>query len=386
MSTLRLIIQSLCIAGVISTSYKKKLEAFFWCSLFIGIVSLMDVSKIWMLYIILFLVDSLYERKIRYVLASQIFLGLLLQSFCELVALLVVSFVEQLPIMVLSYNLMSNFETTIAYLGLLSVISTMIYHYNLTVKERRYSKMLGLLFVITYYIIQGFLDALLYGNITLDDIQKFSLAFIAFGLVLMMVIFLFNQETEAQMQAQKVQTQESMVRNNLLLIDGIQSNIQDLEHRMNYVLLSLKHLILDNKKADALQMIQENTWNLKKVSYYVNTGNPYFDNLFSHILKNYIDSGIVPSCVFEVKKKIVDQHIEFVSMVITVFTQLLDKLNHTHELSISLHANHSYFLLKLVIQNMKEDLQITLPDDSKISRIDNSTIEIKIVYEVNQEL
>lgn len=387
MSEISLMIQSFCLAGIISTAYLKKQEAFVWTSLLLVIVNLLDATKIGFLFCVMFIVDCCFERKIRYILASQIFLGLLLQSFCELVSLLIVSTLEGLPVMVLSYNGMTNFETTMIHLGMLSVVSTLIYHYDITVKERAYSKMLGVLFVIIWYIIEGFLNALLYGNITLNDIQKFSIAFIVFGIVLIYIMFLFNKENETELMAQRAETQNAILRNNLLLMEGIQENVQDLEHRMNYVLLSLKHMILDNKKEDALRIIQANTWNLKKASYYVNTQNPYFDNLFSRILKKYIDQGIVPACFFEIPKNAMDQDVYLVTMIIDFLTQLLTCLNQTNDVHFVIEARPMVSILKVYVQNATiQQFTIALPTNASIKEIEENMIEIKLVYMKHQEL
>lgn len=381
MSTLFLLLESLCMAGVISCAFERKKEAFIFISFFIGFINvfLLDTHYLWFLYLLMITLEWFLNKKMDILLPAQIVLACLIQSLTKLVALLIVSLVSKLPIMVLAYNVESNVTIQLMIIGLFVIISTIIYHYSINVKQRTYSNALGVLFCVIYYIVDGFLSALIYGSITLDDIQRFSIAFICFCGVLIYIIYLMNKENELELVTQK----ETIVKDNLMMIEGIQSNIHDLEHRMNYVLLSLKHFILQNEKKEALKMIQEYTWNLNKISYFTNTGNPYFDQVFSNIMKRYILKDIKPACVLEIPHQSIDHHLSFVWIIKDVLSKLIEILNKDQTISITLQAKQQLFLFSVIIQNIsKDEICLELPKDSSIQMIDERTIQIKILYEM----
>lgn len=370
------IIESLCFSSIVASSYKDKKYAFLWLCFIFTLIFLIDYSKLWLVCVIIVLFESFYNRKFRFLLVSQMIFATLMKSCCYLVSLLIISTIDKLPVMVLAYQPATNLKIIILYLCMYSFISAIIYHFNINVKERSYSNALGLLLLLIYYIIQGFSNALQYGSITLSNIQEFSIAFILFGAVLIYIMYLFNKENEIQLVSQK----ETMVKENLILIEGIQRNILDLEHRMNYVLLSLKHAVLENNKEEALKIIQDNTWNLKRITYYVNTGNPVFDNLFSNVMKQYIDKGIKPSLVLEVPKNSMDQDMTSIYEVIEFFTQLLIYLNVSHLVAITIQVKQTYKLFIIHVQNVHiDEIKLKLPKSSSIKMVEDQLVEIKII-------
>ena len=140
-----------------------------------------------------------------------------------------------------------------------------------------------------------------------------------------------------------------MVKNNLIIIESISAKLSDMEHKMNYVLLSLKYLIIKRSENEALNLIDKNLWNLSKMTYYVNTKNPYFDNLFAGVLKKISQKNISPIIICEVEKGRLDKNIYLTSVFIEAIDKISEFLKESQKLKIEIHSHVNYICLSVFL-------------------------------------
>ena len=75
------IFEAICFSGIVAACYKNKQIAFIWCCLIFILIYILDISKLWLVCTCLVVVESIYLRKLHFLLASQIVLATLIKSF-----------------------------------------------------------------------------------------------------------------------------------------------------------------------------------------------------------------------------------------------------------------------------------------------------------------
>lgn len=397
------LVEALAISVIISVCLKKnKLYIFFQTVLIVLITTLYNYENLTFvlvcsIIISVFLMTYYFCRKIDFMVCNQILLAMLINSFCNLVALLFLSIIKMLPIYEISLNELLFKEATILSKVINMIMAIFIHKKNISMNSNRINPLItGLLFVITV-IVHTLTDAIVYGTLTFQTIQLLAFAFISYIMLFIALIFKLSKENERDLKNQRNQAQERMIKNNLKLLESITQKISTIEHKINYVLLSIKYLIIKNNNAEAINLIDENLWNLNKISFYVDTKNPYFDNLLAGVLKKMSNKNISPIIVCEVRKGVLDKNIYLSSLFIDLLDQVCLTIKEKNKLRIVIRSNKNYVILSLISSGLSQEFieQLNINHKELIEndihfaykKIGEKSYEIKyVIFGVTNEL
>ena len=203
-----------------------------------------------------------------------------------------------------------------------------------------------------------------------------------------------NKEYDNNLKLQRYQTQEKMIKNNLAIMESISSKIVDIEHKMKYLLMNIKYSAIRNDVKDIVKIIDENLWTINKTRYFINTNNPYFDNLFAAVIKKFHQKNISPIIVCEVKKGALDRNIYMTSLFVEMIEQIVELSDESNQIQITIHSTANSIIFSVILSGIDENFDHKLSIDYKELKendihyschyINCSTLEIKFLFfEVN---
>lgn len=372
-SKIYIILQSIIILLITSFYDYDNLTFVLVCSIFLSVV----------------IFTYIFLKKFDFSIFLQIILALIINSFCNLCALLFVSLLTQLPVYAISANDLIFKEATILSKLINLLLAYGLVKKNIYFKRSKINYLFILLMIDVMVIIHTLMDAIVYGTLDFNTIQVLSVSFLVFTFLFMIIIYFVSKLNDKNLKMKNLEIQERTINNNLVLLDGMTSKLMDMEHRINYVLLLIKNMIVLNNKEEALKIIDDNVWKINKVNYYVNTKNPYFDNLLASTLKKMYDKKINPIVICECSENVLDNHIVLVSSFIEFLNQLCNCLNENNSIKISLFLNKNSIVLTCLITNFSNDYLSCIKINQKellennvsyfCKKIGNSSFEFKFV-------
>ena len=344
-----------------------------------------NLTFVLMLFIIFSALATTYifNKKMDISVINQVMLALLVNSFCNLLALLLMSILTSTLIVDVSAN-DTVFICAIIFARILNlIVSKTIYNYSFRFNVGKlYLLVTGILFIVNF-IIHTLNDAVVYEMITIHTIYMLCFAFIAFSVLLVVLMLLVTREYEKGLKRQKILEQQRIVNNNLILLNSISKKISDMEHRMSYILVSVKKYLETFNYKNALDLIENYLWELKKISYFINTKNPYFDNFFSGILKKLIDNQVDPIVVCNIKRGEIDKMIYKFSSFFEVFDFFSTLLHKQNKTKISIDSYSKYIAISLIISNLTNEQRMQIEEQIQLNKDEYMTYSY---YQVNDSI
>ena len=337
-----------------------------------------------------FAMAYIFNKKMKVSIFSQVLLAMLINSFCNLSALIVMSMMKVMPIFNLKDSSFVFAQATVLSKVLFLLLAMIIYRNDFKFNDGKLYSIISILLIDVTIIVHGLIDAIIYESINTKMIHLLSGSFILFVILLLGIIYLINKEYENNLKLQRQEAQEKMIKNNLILIESISSKMTDMEHRMNYLLLKLKHHISHNEIDDALALIENNFWKLNRINYYTNTNNPYFDNLFAGVMKKLYEKNIYPIVLCEVKKGELDNNIYITSLFVDFINQLVSLVDKTNQIKITMRSNANSITFSLMIVGVTHALKDRITENEKelnnsnvhyvVNQISDHIIEFRFIY------
>lgn len=344
--------------------------------------------------ILTLMIGYLFSKQIRYKFISQILLALIINSFCNLLSLLLISGVTIVSIFNLKNSAAIFSQATILSKVLFLFFSVLVYKLQFKFNDSKVHGIISFLLADIAVIVHLLIDAIVYENITIKMIYLLSFAFILCIILLIAIIYFTNKEYDNNLKLQRYQTQEKMIKNNLAIMESISSKIVDIEHKMKYLLMNIKYSAIRNDVKDIVKIIDENLWTINKTRYFINTNNPYFDNLFAAVIKKFHQKNISPIIVCEVKKGALDRNIYMTSLFVEMIEQIVELSDESNQIQITIHSTANSIIFSVILSGIDENFDHKLSIDYKELKendihyschyINCSTLEIKFLFfEVN---
>lgn len=376
------IIEALCISVIISTGLNKSKLYIVFQTIVITLITTfynydnMTFILICSIILVAICVTYILYRKIKLVLISQAFLAILADSFCNLIALLVISVIQQQPISLIADNDFIFIEAIILSKILFLLFAILIFIFNFRFSESRVSFIILLMLIVTTFMVHGLTDAVVYGDVGFGMLQLLSVYFIIFVVLFIAFIHMTSLEFENSMKSQRLAAQAGTIRNNLMLLESVSSKIDFIEHQMNYVLLMLKYKILQKDDKSAIDLIDSNIWKMKQMPHYVNTKNPYFDTLFAGILGKLAHKKISPIIIVDVKKDELDRNISLINQITELMDVLYEVLDEKNKIKISIQSKKNYISFSLIVSGISE--KVALKIRKKVVVVDSDDIHFAV--------
>lgn len=153
------------------------------------------------------------------------------------------------------------------------------------------------LLIVIFFLISVNIGILVH-LILLNQINIHSMIYTIISLLMIGILFLFlfrNIEIENKEKLELVRESEKNIyrEKNYRMVNVLSTQISDAEHRIMYILLQVKNLVLDNKQDEAIFVINEYVTKVQRFASVVNTNNVYFDFIINRKINDLLSKDII---------------------------------------------------------------------------------------------
>lgn len=226
-----------------------------------------------------------------------------------------------------------------------------------------------IIFIMTYYFISNISN-----NIT--DITA-HIIFIGFLILIIIFNIVFNKLIESNdlLLKTKLKEQENKyIQENLNYIKTIKYDVDNIEHRMNYILQSIEYDLINENYSEAILKIKAQKETVLNISPIIVTNNETFDFILNLEIKSLLqDSKEIKTCISISKNPIYNHPV--VAYRITKFLKYIYNFYQHVELFITEKEN-KYLDIKIIVPHYLEhsasfEENLNTFDDYSISIIKN---------------
>lgn len=341
-----------------------------------------DLSIILLIGIIIFSL-ILFKRIKKFehiILAIGIIISDILSNY---LALLFSSWIFNTNISEIGSNIHMLYFTTIIsklfFLLFVLLSSGIKTKFNTTLEVRKWWS-ISIIFVILVLILCVLGQALLFNNITYEDILFTIIAIIVVFCLTLIIYYKIQVENESLINVLIENERQKYKEKNYQIINHLSSEISESEHRMMYILLQVKGLINNQKYNRAKEVINNYIDTINKFSVFINTNNPYFDFIVNRKFNECFTKNIICKAnIFVTGEYALEQ--EDLSTVICLIIDYLSELNSNDKtINVDIQQENNLLVCSFCrLNTIDKDETIILPQ--KFYDIVN---ERKIIYTIKK--
>lgn len=315
---------------------------------------------------------------------------------CNYLALLFCSWIFNANITIIGLNIhMLYFATIISKLFFLLLVllsSGIKTKFDTTLEVRKWWS-ISIIFAILVLILCVLGQALLFNNITYEDILFTIIAIIVVFCLTVIIYYKIQVENKALINVLIENERQKYKEKNYQIINRLSSEISESEHRMMYILLQVKGLINNQEYNRTKEVIDNYIDTINKFSVFINTNNPYFDFIVNRKFNECFKKNIICKAnIFVAGEYVLEQ--EDLSTIICLIIDYLSELNgNDRTINVDIQQETNLLVCSFSrLNSIDKDDTIVLPqkfydivDERKITytikRIDD-LLQIKFIWTV----
>lgn len=325
-----------------------------------------DLSIILLIGIIIFsLIFFKRIRKLEHIILS---IGIIVcDILCNYLALLFCLWIFNSNITIIGSNIhMLYFATVISKLFFLLfvLLSTGIKSkFTATLEVKKWCS-ISIIFVILVLILCVLGQALLFDNITYEDILFTIISIIiVFGLTVI-IYYKIQIENEALINVLLDNKRQKYKEKNYQIITRLSSEITESEHRMMYILLQTKALINNKEYNKANEVIMNYIDTINKFSVFINTNNPYFDFLINRKFNECLARNVICKANIFVAGEYVLEHEDLSILICLIIDYLSELQSDDRTINVDIQQENNFLICSFSrLNSINKDETIIFPQN-----------------------
>lgn len=237
-----------------------------------------------------------------------------------------------------------------------------------------------LLCLTVQYMITVLLETLLTGVFTADMAMTLTIALIIIC-ILFLFIFRRTQLDHENKLKYELELQKNYFSNeNYIKMQYMSNEIVETEHRMMYILMTIRKTIIKNENNKAIYMIDQYIKKVKKFSSSINTNNPYFDFVLNAKINEYIYEDIyLKNTIFIFSDPIYDSK-EFCGLITHLLDLFKEQLKLKNSLSLGIHQENDFVIIELIGELYNFEITDELYKQIEYFKADYSLQNVEDIY------
>lgn len=295
---------------------------------------------------------SIYDMLVSLFMTALLFLSLF-------ISIIIVSIMFDIHIKDITINSQAYLSMTMIGLALFIMTCRYTSSYQLKQRMKILNSKLGYFLIVEFFFLLLFIGEyivsfMLKGNILFEQ----GMMFVFIVLMFISFIYILNQYNAFYEDYinQKLLTQKAMIQKyNNNMIKNMKYEVDQMDHRMNYILQAVLNDIQNHDYQKAASLITSFKNEFNKMTHIVNTQNETFDLLFNFQIQNIENSNN------HIKTGIFISQNDFYndSIFCNFFITLLQMSNqHFHNIELFMSESHQILEIKLILQECDTQLEM----------------------------
>ena len=246
------------------------------------------------------------------------------------------------------------------------------------------------IFILATCLISGItlsVYAMIMNNVDVFLVEILSILFVVITVLFVYIINKIEILNLEKIEAIKEKEKNEFSNKQFSMMKFLKKEIDDIDHRMSYVLLQIEFLLKKNQINEALDLLSYYRKEVHKYDLVLDTKNSVFDCLYSLKINEFIRNGItVNTSIF------IPQHAGYNDMVfIRMMVSLLDFFKDCNNIYILMNGISHILHIQIIFRQGTVDkkalidfLKFSFPDKSHLIHDDFEKKGLKIVIDMNQ--
>lgn len=230
------------------------------------------------------------------------------------------------------------------------------------------------------------LESLIFGIHSIH-LSILLLVLLSFLLILAIIIYmLINNENKKQLELARQVIKNEYLNKNYIQMNYLYNATIKERHRMMYLLIKFKNLILSNNKDDLIKSINKELQNMDKGVSLKATFNPYFDYKLRECLQNLKKKGYIVKTIFQFNKIEILNQENIVNQIIEFIMFLAQYSNDKKYISIYITEMREYLIIKIKVSSNEEIIKYDQMINDKFRyelEIQNGYIELNLLIKTD---
>lgn len=328
----------------------------------------------------LILLIKIFTKKYSFMSLITCIIAIIILLLSNYISLFLTSIIFEISILELPKKLNVFYFSIIFSKLIFFLMVLLILHFNNKIVYRKihnnWIKSSLLLTIILLMILALLIEALLTDDISHNMIMVLIISIIILTIIFIILFYKLQKENDLNLKYQLDIQKSFYTKENYLKIRKLNSQIKDIEHHMNYVLMQIKNNVINADYQQALITLDEYINKTKHLRSHIDTDNPYFNFILNDKISKLQIKHIYLKCTISIQKDEVYDNIEFCNFLTTLIDELVFIASKNIDIQFSITDLGEYIFIQLIFEsNQIDSIRKTL--DLSKDHIDYSIKELE---------